>query len=204
MTKAVMDIAVISSVAEIHSLEGYPIVNGYFGGGAIPPTVCRIAFVKAGGFAVAMECRERNPLARYKNHDEPVYEDSCMEFFADFCPQGGKGYLNFEANANGAMLSMLGPTRENRAFLRQLGLPRPDLRVTVGEESWAVEWFFPLSFIERIYGNCDFEPGCVIRGNFYKCGDKTAVPHWGTLFPLRADTADFHRPETFGEMVISA
>ena len=199
-----MDIPVVASVSGIHTLKRYRIANSYFAGGACPPTDCRIAFVKASGFAVVMECQESNPHAYFKNHDDPVYQDSCMEFFVDFYPQSGKGYLNFEVNANGAMLSMLGPTRENRPFLRQLGLTAPNPRVTVGETNWTVELFFPLSFIEQVYGRCDFLPGYVIRGNFYKCGDKTAVPHWWTLFPLGEHPVDFHQPETFGEMVIGA
>ena len=40
------------------------------------------------------------------------------------------------------------------------------------------------------------------KGNFYKCGDETKTPHYGSWNPIENPTPDFHRPEGFGELVI--
>lgn len=37
-----------------------------------------------------------------------------------------------------------------------------------------------------------------IKGNFYKCGDKTAKPHYVSWSPIATPSPDFHRPEYFG------
>jgi hypothetical protein len=39
-----------------------------------------------------------------------------------------------------------------------------------------------------------------MTGNFYKCGDLTACPHYGMWTPYALPAADFHRPELFGEI----
>jgi hypothetical protein len=40
--------------------------------------------------------------------------------------------------------------------------------------------------------------GKVFRANFYKCGDKLAVPHYVTWNPVGTVAPDYHRPEYFG------
>ena len=39
-----------------------------------------------------------------------------------------------------------------------------------------------------------------MRGNFYKCGDHTVNPHWGSWAPV--DKVDFHVPLLFGDLEI--
>ena len=41
-----------------------------------------------------------------------------------------------------------------------------------------------------------------IRANFYKCGDKTAHPHYLSWSPIDTPKPDFHRPEFFGELIL--
>ena len=41
-----------------------------------------------------------------------------------------------------------------------------------------------------------------VRGNFYKCGDKTAHPHFVSWNPVGTPSPDFHRPEFFGELLL--
>ena len=41
-----------------------------------------------------------------------------------------------------------------------------------------------------------------IRANFYKCGDKTAHPHFLSWSPVSTEKPDFHRPEFFGELYL--
>ena len=41
-----------------------------------------------------------------------------------------------------------------------------------------------------------------VRANFYKCGDKTAHPHFLSWNPVVSSKPDFHRPECFGELIL--
>ena len=48
----------------------------------------------------------------------------------------------------------------------------------------------------------EFKAGHKMRGDFYKCGDKTAQKHYGSFTPIDWPTPNFHRPEFFADMVI--
>ncbi|WP_025700605.1 carbohydrate-binding family 9-like protein [Paenibacillus forsythiae] len=54
---------------------------------------------------------------RHKEHNAPVYTDSCVELFMQPLPGSDPRYLNFECNAGGALLLQIGEGRENRLAL---------------------------------------------------------------------------------------
>ncbi|MDD6236825.1 MAG: carbohydrate-binding family 9-like protein, partial [Clostridiales bacterium] len=41
-----------------------------------------------------------------------------------------------------------------------------------------------------------------LRGNFYKCGDKTKHPHFGMWNPINNEFPDFHLPQFFGRIIL--
>jgi hypothetical protein len=41
-----------------------------------------------------------------------------------------------------------------------------------------------------------------MRGNFYKCGDKTIHPHYGCWSPIELPKPDFHCSDFFGEIIL--
>ena len=41
-----------------------------------------------------------------------------------------------------------------------------------------------------------------LQANLYKCGDKTAVPHFLSWNPVEVPAPDFHRPEFFGTLIL--
>ena len=59
-----------------------------------------------------------------------------------------------------------------------------------------------LDFIGKTFGKTQFSRGEVIKGNFYKCGDKTEIPHFGMWSPIDSEKPNFHQPQFFGEMEI--
>ena len=50
---------------------------------------------------VRFRVEEKRVLVRYTKFQDPVYKDSCVEFFIDAFPELGRGYVNFETNAMG-------------------------------------------------------------------------------------------------------
>ena len=56
--------------------------------------------------------------------------------------------------------------------------------------------------IAALCGKESFAPGDIVRANFYKCGDRTAVEHYIVWNEITAANPDYHRPECFGSLVI--
>lgn len=154
------------------------------------------------GIIVRMECMEKNPEAKHEKNDAPVYEDSCLECFLNFDPDNTDAYINLEANANGVLLCEYGKGREDRIKLSQMQCAPPAVQVKRLEDRWICYFIIPMQTIHSLYGKLWFLPGDKIRGNFYKCGGKTAHPHYGSWCPIDSQQPDFHRPDCFGDMEI--
>lgn len=148
---------------------------------------------------VKFEVFESQVTVRHTKMNDPVCEDSCVEFF--FRPIKDERYLNLEVNAAGVLLLGLGTCRHDR--VRPEAEPGIfDIRASISDPSqfsgpsWTIEYKIPFSFLEEQYGG--FSPADGFFGNLYKCGDKTVYSHYGMWNPIRLDKADFHRPEFFG------
>ena len=171
--------------------------------GAIgPKTEVSMRYIPGIGFEAMMRCYEKDPKTTYTQQDDPVFKDSCMEIFLDCYPELPEyGYLNVEINSAGAMRCRFGPDRQNRIFLLEKGIPRPEVTVTKTEDNWQICVIFQEKMLELLYERpCAFAPGHEMRGNFYKCGDETDTPHWTSWMQMRR--LDFHDPACFGVLEI--
>ena len=136
-----------------------------------------------------------------RNDQEPVYEDSCVEFFL----QENENYRNFEFNALGVCLSAVGAERKSRrrlqseelALIRRNASLHPD---TLPPEDVLSNWNLT---VEIPFSMIALERGKSFRGNFYKCGYKTLIPHFVSWAPIKTLKPDFHRPEFFAELSIA-
>lgn len=137
----------------------------------------------------------------------PVWEDSCVEFFCQV--PGEKHYMNFETNCIGAMVAsrrlgrsedvQLLPPEEMAMIERKCSLPRRPIEEQDGVFEWSVSIRIPLSLIFR-----DITPVFpqLLRVNFYKCADKTKLPHYVSWSPICLPSPDFHCPAFFGEIIL--
>lgn len=133
----------------------------------------------------------------------PVWEDSCVEFFATF---DDKNYQNIECNCVGTILSAVGPDREHRqpapeellAGVKRHSTLKKESLPADGPVSWEVSLIIP---VETYFatGMKSFA-GVNAHGNFYKCGDKLPTPHYLSWNPIGVANPDFHRPEYFGDI----
>lgn len=169
-----------------------------------PKTDFKLWYVKDEGFYLHMTCQESNPKAIYTKDMDPVYKDSCMEFFMSFYPElPVTNYINFEMNSNGALLTVYHDIIDginHKTFIIDTfdGYVRP----TVCDTWWGVELFIPEGFIKKAY-QTDKPLGPRFTGNVYKCGDETASRHFGSWNPITLDEPDFHRPEFFGDFILA-
>ena len=154
---------------------------------------------------------ESEIVTKHRNMNEPVYEDSCIEFFFNPDPINNDRYFNFEINAIGTLLLGWGKDRHNRTLIDNGSLDIFNLKSSVDKDLvseykdnyWTLEFEIPYSFIEEYYGKQSFLSGKKMKGNFQKCGDETRFPHYGSWNRIDTPSPDFHRPEYFGDLILS-
>lgn len=174
-----------------------------------PRTQAKLLHAQDGLFGI-FRIEDRYVRCVHTRDMEPVYEDSCVEFFVQ--PNPDQGYFNFEFNCGGSLLSyyILDPTRVPGGFKDFTPLPEehrdqiaryhsmPQLvepEVTMPTE-WVLEFFVPYAVLREYAGPLDHEPGAEWRANFYKCADDTSHLHWASWAAI--DELNFHLPHCFG------
>ncbi len=132
------------------------------------------------------------------------WEDSCCEFFVTD-PYDGT-YYNFELTCIGSLLASKRTSRLEKTLIEAPVLSRVirfstlERRPVVVKDrifTWSVAMLIPFWLIGL---DGDSLP-VSLRGNFYKCGDLTAHPHFLSWNPVGTPKPDFHRPEFFGELI---
>lgn len=133
------------------------------------------------------------------------WEDSCCEFFVTD-PYDGT-YYNFELTAIGSLLSSKRTSRydSNQRTLEELSrvIRHSTIEHKIWDEkdkifAWSVAMLIPFDLIGIDKNHIPVS----VRANFYKCGDKTAHPHFLSWNPVVSSKPDFHRPECFGELIL--
>ncbi|MGQ1784546.1 MULTISPECIES: carbohydrate-binding family 9-like protein [unclassified Saccharicrinis] len=150
---------------------------------------------------------ESNTKAVYRAFNEPVYEDSCVEFFISL---DGENYYNLEFNCIGNILGGYGSERNNRevipASVLQQIVTKPSLgsnRIEIIDRKtdWTLGVKIPISVF--IHDKIEKLNGVQASCNFYKCGDKQVFPHYLSWNPITARKPDFHLPQFFGEIIFN-
>ncbi len=152
---------------------------------------------------IKYDVTETEVLARYRHTNDPVYKDSCVEFFINF--DDGRYYYNIEFNRLGTCLGSYGTQRENRTalpveLLKKIKHERTLRQVEINNGP-AINWTLTVSvpidvfcfhnFSSIQYQNC--------RMNFYKCGDDLSHPHYLVWNNIEWFEPNFHLPEFFGK-----
>ena len=148
----------------------------------------------------------------HRRYQDPVYKDSCVEFFIQ--PIDDKGYFNFEFSCGGALRASYieDPTRTGRGFRAYTRLTKQDSRQVIIYHSlpslvdperqdavtWYLEFYIPHELLEKYTGSVDTTPGSIWRANLFKCADQTSHPHWAAWSPV--DALNFHLPHCFGKL----
>jgi hypothetical protein len=138
------------------------------------------------------------------NDGEYVHPDSCVEFFMRKADE--MNYTNFEFNCIGTCLAARGTGRHGRIpfvpaeyqkIRRYSSIIKKE---AIAENKGVFMWELTVAIPFELMG---LDASCLpekIRGNFYKCADETANPHYVTWSPINLPTPDYHCPEHFGEI----
>jgi hypothetical protein len=146
--------------------------------------------------------------AIYSEDGDPVYEDSCVEFFMK--KEGDDEYMNFEFNCIGTCDASRRHSRDIKKPLtaseynsiRRYTLveSKPFENKPFDERKKVYAWELIVAIPLRLMGLDPKNLPEKIRGNFYKCADKTETPHYLSWNPIATPEPDFHRTEFFGEL----
>lgn len=161
---------------------------------AAPAAGMKAAFLNGKGLQVLVKSYAAPARAENTLPDSSVWQDSCLEFFFSF---DGEKYVNLEVNANSALRASIGTERHGRSFLKDMGIPMPQVKAGQTEDGWQVLFSISIETVKALWG-CDVVPGDSFRANFYSCGDMTPAPHYASWSPIETEKPDFHRPEYFG------
>ena len=200
------EIYMISAEEELSQCPLFHIDQYNWGGDYRPAAYGRLAYVIGKGFLLHMTCEEEKPLCIYQHDEDPVYKDSAMEAFIDFAPETKEGrYLNFEANANGALLNHIGKKRpDKRKKVWDYTWHRTVCTSERCEKSWSITMKIPNAFLNDLYGKSEFNNGDRIRCNFYKiCENSLPIEHYGSFTKIETETHDFHQPDYFADGVLT-
>lgn len=136
------------------------------------------------------------------------FTDDCVEFFM-IPSDRDSSYFNLEMNCIGHGTFDYGPGRLERhccgdAIIRQIRRHSTLGSEAFGTREGAQEWTLTLAIPKRLYAQADLNltsfSGRTVRANFYKCGDRTAVPHYLSWSHVGTEHPSFHEPQWFGEV----
>lgn len=165
-----------------------------------PDTYFKLGVVDKNIVAI-LKCYETSPRAVFENRDDPIYKDSCLEFFVAPVPFREE-YINVECNCKGAFLCEYGKGKYDRRFISELTSLAPVVESFFDEDEkgvfWGVEITITKEFVADLFGisesEFEFDP---IKANFYKCGDDCEIPHYIAFSPVTTLPPGFHNPECF-------
>ena len=146
---------------------------------------------------VRLTAKEANIRAEYTDVLSQVCEDSCLEFF--FSPiWGDDRYFNIEYNPNCCVYLGMGSGVHDLIRLVP-GAPIPfSPKAIRTEDGWEITYQIPFEFIRRFFPEFVPTSGTKMRGNFYKCGDKTVQQHYLCWNMITSNPVSFHRPCDYG------
>ncbi len=146
-----------------------------------------------------------------ETYHDPVYADSCVEFFFTPGKDLGEGYFNLEANCGGVFLfhhqMARGKDQQEVAVedCRRIDI-KASLPKTVDPEIaeptvWTLQYALPIELLKKYAPVESPARGVSWRANFYKCADHSSHPHWLTWNRVDKPNPDFHVPRCFGTIV---
>jgi hypothetical protein len=139
----------------------------------------------------------------------PVWEDSCVEFFASPRPAVSEAYLNFEVNCVGTFHLGYGPNSTDRTLVEpetadavrvRTSFDGPTKHPRSDDDEWWIAAKLPFEVLSTLSGvTIGPSPGTRWRGNFYRVRSQPE-PLYAAWNPVDAPKPDFHRPSAFGEL----
>jgi hypothetical protein len=149
--------------------------------------------------------KEKSIRALHRKTNDPVFQDSCVEFFISF--DNDQEYYNLEFNCIGTCLLGFGRGKTARALVgeEQIQKIRRHALIKSWNEdgstlnSWELTMTIPLEVFA--FHSIASLTGRSCKVNFFKCGDELPEPHFLAWKNIESSSPNFHLPEYFGTMM---
>jgi Carbohydrate-binding family 9 len=149
--------------------------------------------------------QEDNLKIVYRESNDPVYKDSCVEFFVAF--NDGLDYYNLEFNSIGTCLLGYGSSRNNRVFLdpETISQIKTESVITVRQDgsdkliNWELTLIIPYCVFS--FDSLKEMKGLNAKANFFKCGEETRERHYLAWNCIHSTELDFHKIDHFGSLI---
>lgn len=198
MTTTAYNVYNIHCAEDISRCPSFAVNHFNWGGSYRPVTSGRLGCLPDSGFVLEMTCQEADPCRTYLHDGDPVYLDSAMEAFFCFAPEDENPcYLNFEMNANGAMLACCGRNRHNRMPFSEEIRKGLLCQAHVAENYWSIRLSLPLTLVQTLYPGYVPKAGSRFTCNFYKIKESEGLTHFASFAPIPTLKPNFHLPEYF-------
>jgi hypothetical protein len=144
---------------------------------------------------------EKYVKAEYLQINDPVYKDSCVEFFIAFGDD--ENYYNLEFNRIGTALIGYGPDKNDREILSEAVISKIKSQHTITistNDEGNTEWELTLSipFTLFVHNTINSLANLDCRANFFKCGDDLPAPHFLSWNAIDYPQPNFHLSQFFG------
>jgi len=144
--------------------------------------------------------------ATYYHSNDPVYKDSCVEFFIAFDEE--MKYYNLEFNPIGTCKLNFGRDRNDRILISENLIRTIRYLATIQNQitnddkpatQWEITLMIPVEvFSEHVITSVS---GKQCSANFHKCGDDLPVPHFLCWNNIQSVEPDFLVRECFGKIL---
>lgn len=193
---------IINTLEELEQCELFHINHYQWVEGYQPKAFGRMGLLRDFGLVISMTAMESNPLTTYTEDNDPVYLDSALEAFLNFTPKREiPYYINFEMNANGAMLNDMGIVGDRKSVFTNVPF-RGSCKVIREADSWSVLLKIPMVMICNIFGIQPLQSGDYFTCNFYKICESIELEHYASYAPIVSEKPNFHLPQFFETAVI--
>jgi hypothetical protein len=185
------------------AIEPNPLVYEPWPGEGFKPEVGFKMFYGDDAVFLKFLVKEKHFKAAYKQINDPVWNDSCVEFFIGF--KDDEAYYNFEFNAIGTPL--VGYGIDKKRELADPSLIKSIKCITVnnvtGDDRLPFNWELTIAIPFTLFFKHQVTTlaGLNCKGNFYKCGDELPEPHFLCWNNILADKPNFHLPQYFGQLI---
>ncbi len=181
-----------------------------------PRTRARVLY-DDGFLGVIFQVEDQYVRAVAQKFQDNVCTDSCVEFFVAPLPDSD-AYFNFEVNCGGTMLVYRClSTAERQAGMERISVSGADgatiamattlpkiVEPEIAEPTtWTVEYHLPFDLFATYFDIAPPTSNTTWKGNFYKCGDKTSHPHWGSWAPVGTPQPSFHEPAFYQPLIFA-
>ncbi|OCX51568.1 hypothetical protein BEL04_16220 [Mucilaginibacter sp. PPCGB 2223] len=133
--------------------------------------------------------------------NDPVYKDTCVEFFIGI--EDAPNYYNLEFNCAGTCAVGYGSNKHDRKDLPTDVIANIKSQTKLwrinGDFAYCWELTLVIPTDIFVYHTPVNLNGLKCRLNFYKCGDDLPQPHYLSWSNIESAQPNFHLPEFFGE-----